>query len=106
MNRRAQLALVVGIVALAIVAVLFLVRPAPPQPPPSPTQSQGGLGVTAIYLNPIFDSASNHGYDTQDYTRIGPYFGTQADWDKLVRQADALGIRIILDGIFNHVLVG
>jgi len=61
------------------------------------------LGVTAIYLNPIFDSASNHGYDTQDYTRIDPYFGTEADWDNLVAQADALGIRIILDGVFNHV---
>jgi glycosidase len=61
------------------------------------------LGVTAIYLNPIFDSASNHGYDTQDYTRIDPYFGTQKDWDNLVRQASARGIRIVLDGVFNHL---
>jgi glycosidase len=61
------------------------------------------LGVTVLYLNPIFDSASNHGYDTQDWTRIDPYFGTGADWAELVRQADAHGIRIILDGVFNHV---
>jgi Glycosidases len=61
------------------------------------------LGVTAIYLNPIFDAASNHGYDTQDYTRIDPYFGTKADWDNLVEQANAHGMRIILDGVFNHM---
>ena len=52
---------------------------------------------------PIFDAGSNHGYDTQDYYRIDPYFGTQKDWDNLVTHADALGIRIILDGVFNHV---
>lgn len=61
------------------------------------------LGVTVLYLNPIFDSASNHGYDTRDYRRIDPRFGTRADWDRLVREADRLGIRIILDGVFNHV---
>lgn len=61
------------------------------------------LGVTAIYFNPIFDSASNHGYDTQDWTRIDPYFGSEADWQDLVTQADARGIRVILDGVFNHV---
>jgi glycosidase/chitodextrinase len=61
------------------------------------------LGVNTIYFNPIFDAGSNHGYDTQDYTRIDPYFGTQKDWDKLVAHADARGIRIILDGVFNHL---
>jgi len=61
------------------------------------------LGVTAIYFNPIFDAASNHGYDTQDYTRVDPYFGTQKDFDNLVKHADALGIRLILDGVFNHL---
>ena len=60
-------------------------------------------GVTALYLNPIFDSASNHGYDTQDYYKIDPFFGTPQDWTNLNRHADQLGIRIILDGVFNHV---
>lgn len=62
-----------------------------------------GLGVTAVYFNPIFDSGSNHGYDTQDYTRLDPAFGTQRDWNNLVKHADARGIRIILDGVFNHL---
>ena len=61
------------------------------------------LGVTAIYFNPVFDAGSNHSYDTQDYTRIDPYFGTQKDWDNLVKHANARGIRIILDGVFNHL---
>ena len=61
------------------------------------------LGVTAIYFNPVFDAGSNHSYDTQDYTRIDPYFGTQKDWDNLVKHADSRGIRIILDGVFNHL---
>jgi glycosidase len=61
------------------------------------------LGVTAIYFNPLFDSASNHGYDSQDYTKIDPYFGTQKDWDNLQKHAKAKGMRIILDGVFNHL---
>ena len=61
------------------------------------------LGVTVIYFNPIFDSGSNHGYDTQNYLAIDPYFGSKADWDALVADADARGIKIILDGVFNHV---
>ena len=61
------------------------------------------LGVNTIYFNPIFDSGSNHGYDTQNYYKIDPYFGTQQDWDNLVRHADQLGIKIVLDGVFNHL---
>ncbi len=61
------------------------------------------LGITTIYLNPIFDSASNHGYDTQDYFHIDPFFGTQQDWNNLQRHAQQRGINIILDGVFNHV---
>ena len=57
----------------------------------------------AIYFNPIFDAGSNHGYDTQDYTKIDPYFGTQKDFDDLVKHAKARGIRVILDGVFNHM---
>ncbi len=61
------------------------------------------LGVTALYFNPIFDAASNHGYDTQDYYKIDPYFGTQKDWENLVKHANQLGLRIVLDGVFNHL---
>jgi len=61
------------------------------------------LGVTAIYLNPIFDARSNHRYDTADYTRIDPYLGDTAEFDKLVKQAGERGIRLILDGVFNHM---
>ena len=61
------------------------------------------LGVTAIYFNPIFDAGSNHSYDTQDYTQVDPSFGTQKDFDNLVKHANALGIRVILDGVFNHM---
>jgi glycosidase len=61
------------------------------------------LGVTAIYFNPVFDAGSNHSYDTQDYKKIDPYFGTQKDFENLVKHADQKGIRIILDGVFNHM---
>ena len=61
------------------------------------------LGVTVLYLNPIFSSASNHGYDTRDYARIDPRFGTQADFEGLVGDAAALGMHVILDGVFDHV---
>ncbi len=61
------------------------------------------IGVNTLYLNPIFDSASNHGYDTRDFLTINPYFGTEKDWDNLVKHADLLHIRIVLDGVFNHV---
>ncbi len=61
------------------------------------------LGVNTLYFNPIFDSASNHGYDTQNYYKVDPYFGTQKDWENLVKHAQQLGIRIILDGVFNHM---
>lgn len=61
------------------------------------------LGVNTIYFNPIFDAGSNHSYDTQDYYKIDPYFGTQQDWDNLVKHADERGIKIVLDGVFNHL---
>jgi glycosidase len=61
------------------------------------------LGVNTIYFNPIFDAGSNHGYDTQDYRKIDPYFATQKDWDDLVKHANQVGIRIVLDGVFNHM---
>ncbi len=61
------------------------------------------LGVNTLYFNPIFDAASNHSYDTQNYYKVDPYFGTQKDWDNLVKHAKNLGMRIVLDGVFNHL---
>lgn len=61
------------------------------------------LGVNTVYFNPIFDAGSNHSYDTQDYRTVDPYFGTQKDWENLVKHADQQGIRIVLDGVFNHL---
>lgn len=61
------------------------------------------LGVNTIYLNPIFDAASNHSYDTQNYFTVDPFFGTQKEWENLTKHATQLGMHIILDGVFNHV---
>ena len=61
------------------------------------------LGVTVIYLNPIFAAPSNHRYDTSSYAFIDPDLGTQEDFDRLIREAQARGIRVLLDGVFNHV---
>ena len=60
------------------------------------------LGATAIYLCPIFKSNSNHRYHTVDYFEIDPVLGTLKDFDNLVKKAHALGLRVILDGVFNH----
>jgi len=61
------------------------------------------VGVTIVYLNPIFASGSNHGYDTRDYLSISPYFGGNGYFKHLVDEASDKGIRIILDGVFNHL---
>ena len=60
------------------------------------------LGVTCIYLNPIFESHSNHRYDTADYTRIDPLLGDEADFRSLTAAAKKRGIRVMLDGVFSH----
>ena len=60
------------------------------------------LGVTVLYLNPIFEAVSNHRYDTADYTRIDPLLGTEEDFRDLCADAEARGMRIVLDGVFNH----
>lgn len=60
------------------------------------------LGVSVIYLNPIFEAASNHRYDTSDYMKIDPYLGAESDFDELVLTAKSQGISVILDGVFNH----
>ncbi len=60
------------------------------------------LGVTVLYLSPIFEAASNHKYDTGDYERVDAAFGGEAALAYLLKQAKDFGIRIILDGVFNH----
>ncbi len=60
------------------------------------------LGVTALYLNPIFEAAANHRYNTGDYLKIDPYLGTEEDFSLLCREAQKLGMSIILDGVFSH----
>ena len=61
------------------------------------------LGIGCIYLNPIFLGDFNHKYATTDYFKIDPMFGTEPDLIELVEKAHELGIRVILDGVFNHV---
>ncbi len=61
-----------------------------------------GLHVTTLYLNPIFEAASNHRYDTADYRSIDPLLGTEEDFRTLCREAHERGMRVIVDGVFNH----
>jgi neopullulanase len=84
--------------------------------PPTPHNFMGGdlqgilqkldylqeLGMTAIYLNPIFQATSNHRYNTYDYFRIDPKLGTMEDFQSLVQEMHRRGMRLILDGVFNH----
>jgi neopullulanase len=64
------------------------------------------LGVTAIYLNPIFASASNHRYHTYDYLSVDPLLGGDAALRALLDTAHARGMRVVLDGVFNHASRG
>ena len=60
------------------------------------------LGINAIYLTPIFQSPSNHKYDTIDYETVDEMFGTNSDLKELVENAHQKGIKILLDAVFNH----
>jgi neopullulanase len=96
-----------------------VVRPGPLEPwdaPPTHHGFKGGdllgvaerlpyladLGITALYLNPVFASASNHRYHTYDYLAVDPLLGGDAALRELLDAAHARGIRVILDGVFNH----
>jgi glycosidase len=61
------------------------------------------LGTNTIYMTPVFQAPSNHKYDTADYTRIDPAFGTNDDFVRLTREAARRGIRVIPDTSLNHV---
>ncbi len=60
------------------------------------------LGITVLYLNPIFQARSNHRYDTGDYFKVDPMLGTTEDFESLCRAALKYGIRVLLDGVFSH----
>ena len=60
------------------------------------------IGVTIIYLSPIFESSSNHKYNTGDYKKIDPMFGDEEILKELIEKANNKGINIILDGVFSH----
>ncbi len=84
--------------------------------PPTPHGYKGGdllgiaerldhlvdLGITAIYLNPIFQSAANHRYHTHDYYHVDPLLGGNDAFDELLAACHGRGIRVVLDGVFNH----
>ncbi len=60
------------------------------------------LGVSVIYLNPIFMAFSNHRYDTADYKQIDPMLGNEGDLRRLLSRAHELGMKVLLDGVFSH----
>lgn len=60
------------------------------------------LGVSTLYLSPVFDAASNHKYDTADYLTVDSMFGGDEALCELCREAEKLGISVMLDGVFNH----
>lgn len=60
------------------------------------------LGITGIYLTPVFESDSDHKYNTFDYKKIDPEFGDEGDMKDLIQKAHELGIRVMLDAVFNH----
>ncbi len=88
--------------------------------PPTPHGFKGGdllgvverldyltdLGITALYFTPVFQSASNHRYHTHDYYRVDPILGGDGALRALLDAAHACGIRVVLDGVFNHASRG
>lgn len=60
------------------------------------------LGVSILYLNPIFEAWSNHKYDTADYLKVDSMYGNDLDFSNLINESRKIGINIILDGVFNH----
>lgn len=65
-------------------------------------QYLGSLGINALYLTPIFSSVSNHKYDISNYYEVDEHFGDKEDLRELIKKAHSLGIRVVLDAVFNH----
>src|SRR4029078_10975606 len=65
-------------------------------------ETDSDLGVDALWLMPVFASPSYHGYDTTDFGRIHPDYGTGADFDRLLAEAHRRGIRVVVDLVLNH----
>lgn len=65
--------------------------------------AEGSLGINGIFLSPIHPAPTYHKYDIKDFFAIDEQFGTMADFDRLIDQAHRRGIRVILDGVFNHI---
>lgn len=61
------------------------------------------LGVDVLYLNPLFHAFSNHKYDAMDYFNVDPQYGTNAELHDLVQKAHEMGMKVILDGVLNHM---
>jgi len=61
------------------------------------------LGADVLYLNPIHLAYTNHKYDALDFQQISPEYGTRADFKRLAAQAHQLGLKVVLDGVFNHM---
>ncbi len=66
----------------------------------------GDLGITALYLNPIFSSASNHRYHTFDYMTVDPLLGGDGAFRELLDACHRCGMRVVIDGVFNHASRG
>ena len=64
------------------------------------------LGIKGIYLTPIFESVSNHKYDTTDYMKVDKYFGDESILRELITECHKRGIKIVLDAVFNHCGIG
>ncbi len=64
------------------------------------------LGITALYFNPIFQSAANHRYHTHDYYQVDPLLGGNDAFDRMLAACHDRGIRVVLDGVFNHASRG
>jgi len=64
------------------------------------------LGINAVYFTPVFQSASNHRYHTHDYEKVDPMLGGNDALRRLIEAAHAKGIRVVLDGVFNHASRG
>ena len=64
------------------------------------------LGITALYFNPVFQSASNHRYHTHDYFQVDPMLGGNAALRELLDESHKRGLKVVLDGVFNHASRG